>query len=105
MQPTEIEALIDDLRGCVIGEITLVAQDVHVTLETPRRELITLCCTQATILNAADQVEGFSRWAEWARTIDWAEVFGADTLGLTLGNGLQLFIRTTGAELTQCYGR
>ena len=101
----DTEALVDDLRGCVIGEIKLIDCDVHVVLETPRREPITLCCTQATLLNAADQVAGLPQWAEWARTIDWAEVFGTDTLGLTLCNGLQLFIRTTGAELTQCYGR
>jgi hypothetical protein len=102
---TRLDALIDDLAGCVIGAIELVDRDVHVVLFPPRRAPITLCCTQATILNAADQIAEFPRQAGRARTIDWAELFGSDTFGLTLGNGFQLFSRTADAALVQCSGR
>jgi hypothetical protein len=105
MQPTDIEAVIDDLRGCVIGEITLVAQNVHLALETPRQQQLTLHCIQATVLNTAAQVAELPGWTRWARTIDWADVFETDTLGLALCNGQQLFIRMTGAELVQSCGR
>jgi hypothetical protein len=98
-----LEALLSDLRSCVIREITLVDDTVQVILENQRREQVTLQCARASIVHAAP-LDGLPRWAEWARTIDWAELFGTDTLGLTLCNGVQLFIQTTAAELVQSDG-
>jgi hypothetical protein len=95
------ETLLDDLRRCVLQRIDPSGQDVHVMLQKPDQEHVILACTQATILHNAGMLANLPRQAEWARTIDWAEVLG-DTLGLTFANGTQLFIQMTAAQLIRC---
>ncbi|MEP7189487.1 MAG: hypothetical protein ABI901_09890 [Roseiflexaceae bacterium] len=97
------ETLLDDLQRCVLHGIAPAGQDVHVMLQTPEQEHVILACTQATILHDGGMLANLPHQAEWARTIDWAEVFGADMLGLTFANGTQLFIQMTAAHLIRCH--
>lgn len=96
------ETLLDDLRRCVLRRIDPAGQDMHVMLQTPDQEHVILACTQATILHDGGMLVELPRQAEWARTIDWAEVLG-DTLGLMFANGTQLFIQMTAAHLIRCH--